>query len=155
MGIIDRDCMKQLADFAGVQQQMRTGHPPKQVDIAMAGNALVMVLHDALTAGEQNLSKDPTAAIQLQAFHRELFLSSSNRTEEEIARITGRSVLETVNEIETASKSLVYAPATGVMIQVYMLTPESNPDGDTLRNKLDSIERAEDDGLRVPPPKDH
>jgi uncharacterized protein YbcI len=99
----------------------------------MAGNALVMVLHDALTAGEQKLSKDPTAAIQLQAFHRALFLSSSNRTEEEIARITGRSVLETVNEIETASKSLVYAPATGAMIQVYMLTPESNPDGNTKR----------------------
>ena len=131
MGINDRECQKQLAEIAGVQQQLRTGHPPKQVDIAFAGDALVMVLHDALTIAEKKLLQDPHAAHQLQAFHRELFLSSSNTMKQEIARVTGRTVRESSSEIETASGSLVYAPATGVMIQVYLLNPEVNSDVDT------------------------
>ena len=153
MGINDRDCVKELAEIAGVQQQLRTGHQPKQVDIAFAGDALVVVLHDALTIAEKKLAQDPCAANQLQAFHRELFLSSSNTMKQEIARVIGRTVRETVSEIETASGSLVYAAATGVMIQVYMLTPEVNPDMNMLGDQLDSIERAEDDGLRITPPQ--
>ena len=131
MGINDRDCLKQLAEIAGVQQQLRTGHPPKQVEVAFAGDALVMVLQDALTIAEKTLSQDPHAANQLKALHRELFLSSTNTMNQEIARITGRTVRETASEIETASGSLVYAAATGVMIQVYMLNPEVNSDVDT------------------------
>ena len=107
MGIIDRDCMKQLVEFAAVQQQMRTGYPQTQVDIAMAGDVFVIVLHDKLTAGEQKPSRDPTATIQLRAFLRNLFLSSSNRTKEGIVVIIGRPVLETTNVIETESKSFI------------------------------------------------
>ena len=156
MGINDRDGLKQLAEIAGVQQQLRTGHPPKQVDIAFAGDTLVMVLHDALTTAEKQLSQDPHAANQLQAFHRELFLSSSNTMKQEIARVTGRTVRETVCELEAGFGSLVYAAATGMMIQVYMLNPEANPDIGTLNGQADSgsIQRAEDDGLRITPPQD-
>jgi uncharacterized protein YbcI len=156
VGINNRDCVKQLAEIAGVQQELRTGHTPKQVDVAFAGDALVMILHDALTTAEKKVSQDPHAASQLKAFHRELFLSSSNTMNQEIARVTGRTVRETVGEMETESGSLVYAAATGVMIQVYMLNPEANPDTSTLNDQhdSDSIERAEDDGLRITPPQD-
>ena len=125
MGNNDRDSVKQLAEIASVQQQLRTGHPPKQVDVAFAGDALVMVLHDALTTAEKKLAQDPQAGDQLQAFHRELFLNSSNTMKQEIARVTGRAVRETVGELETGAGSLVYAPMTGVMIQVYMLNPQA------------------------------
>lgn len=154
MGIIDRDCVKQLAEFAGAQQQLRTGHPSRQVDVAFAGDALVMVLHDALTITEKKLAQDPQAADQLQAFHRELFLSSSNAMKQEIARVTGRAVRETVSELETESGSLVYAPSTGVMIQVYMLNPEANQEigrGD-VQSDSRSIKRAEDEGLEIESP---
>lgn len=125
MGNNDRGIVKQLAEIASVQQQLRTGHPPKQVDVAFAGDALVMVLHDALTTAEKKLAQDPQAGDQLQAFHRELFLNSSNSMEQEIARVTGRAVRETVGELEAGAGSLVYAPMTGVMIQVYMLNPQA------------------------------
>jgi uncharacterized protein YbcI len=156
MGINDRDSLKKLAEIASVQQQLRTGHPPKQVDAAFVGDALVMVLHDALTTVEKKLAQDPKAGDQLQAFHRELFQNSSNTMKHEIARVTGRAVRETVSELETGAGSLVYAPATGVMIQVYMLSPWASPDKKTLDEPLDSssIERAEDDGLRITPPQD-
>ena len=159
MDINDRDCVKQLAEIAGVQQQLRTGHAAKQVDVAFAGDALVMVLHDALTTAEKKLSQNPNAASQLQAFHRELFLSSSNAMKQEIARITGRTVREAVGEIEPESGALVYAAATDVMVQVYMLTPEETRDtGDsnTPAGQLDSesIKPAEDDGLGVAPHSD-
>jgi len=131
MGILEPDCVEQLAAIAGVQQQLRTGHSPRRVDIACAGDALVMVLHDALTIAEKNLSQDPDAANQLQTFHRELFLNSSSAMKQEIAKVTGRTVREAVSEIETASGSLVYAAATGVMIQVYMLNPKVNSDLET------------------------
>ena len=125
MGNNDGDRVKQLAEIASAQQQLRTGHSPKQVDAAFVGDALVMVLHDALTTVEKKLAQDPQAANQLQAFHRELFLNSSSTMKQEIARVTGRSVQESVSELETGSGSVVYAPATGVMIQVYMLNPAS------------------------------
>ena len=125
MGNNDRGSVKQLAEIASVQHQLRTGHPPKQVDVAFAGDALVMVLHDALTTAEKKLAQDPQAGDQLQAFHRELFLNSSNTMKQEIARVTGRAVRETVSELETGAGSLVYAPMTGVMIQVYMLNPQA------------------------------
>ena len=127
----DRDSVKLLSEIAGVQQQLRTGHPPKRVDVAFAGNALVMVLHDALTTAEKKLAKDPKASDQLQAFHRELFLNSSNTMKQEISRVTGRAVRETVSELETGAGSLVYAPLTGVMIQVYMLNPQASPGAKT------------------------
>ena len=127
----DRDSVKQLSEIAGVQQQLRTGHLPKKVDVAFAGNALVMVLHDALTTAEKKLAQDPKACDQLQAFHRELFLNSSNTMKQEISRVTGKAVRETVSELETGAGSLVYAPLTGVMIQVYMLNPQASPGAKT------------------------
>ena len=90
MGNSDRDSVNQLAEIAGVQQQLRTGHSPQQVDVAMAGDALVLVLHDALTTVEKKLAQDPQAGDQLQAFHRELFLNSSNTMKREITRVTGK-----------------------------------------------------------------
>ena len=156
MGNNDRGSVKQLAEIASVQQQLRTGHPPKQVDAAFVGDALIMVLHDALTTAEKKLAQDPKAGDQLQAFHRELFLNSSNTMKHEIARVTGRAVQETVSELETGAGSLVYAPITGVMIQVYMLNPQASQDKNTRDEPYDSrlIERAEDDGLRITPPQD-
>ena len=124
----NRDYVKQLAEIASVQQQLRTGHPPKKVDVALAGDALVMVLHDALTTAEKKLAQDPHAGNQFRAFHRELFLNSSNTMKQEIARVTGRAVRETVGQLDTGDGSLVYAPMTGVMIQVYMLNPKASPD---------------------------
>ena len=43
---------------------------------------------------------------------------------QEIARVTGRTVRESVGEIETTSAAPVCASATGLIIQVYMLNPE-------------------------------
>lgn len=100
MGINDRERLKKLSEIASVQQQLRTGHPPKQVDAAFVGDALVMVLHDALTTAEKNLAQDPKAGDQLRAFHRELFLTSSHTMKQEIARVTGRAVRETASELK-------------------------------------------------------
>ena len=156
MGINDRDRLKKLAEIASVQQQLRTGHPPKQVDAAFVGDALVMVLHDALTTAEKKLAQDPKAGDQLRAFHRELFLNSSNTMKQEIARVTGRAVRETVSELEAGAGSLVYAPLTGVMIQVFMLNLQASPGAKTRDEPLDStlIERAEDNGSRITLPQD-
>ena len=137
MGINDRDRLKKLAEIASVQQQSRTGHPPKQVDAAFVGDALVMVLHDALTTAEKKLAQDPQAGAQLRAFHRELFLNSSNTMKHEIARVTGRTVQETVSELEAGAGSLVYAPITGLMIQVYLLNPQASPGAKTRNGPLD------------------
>ena len=143
--------MEKLAEIDGVQQQLRSGHRPKHVDVALAGDALVMVFQDALTPAEQELSQDPDAASQLQAFHRELFLSSTKTMNTEIARVTGRSVRETATETGTATGALTCSPTAGVMVQVYMLNPESNSETGEQWEQDDAIERAEDEGMRVTP----
>ncbi len=49
----------------------------------------------------------------------------------EIERITGRKVRESAAEIETRNRSVVHVFTTGAMVQVYLLTPQSDSDQPT------------------------
>jgi uncharacterized protein YbcI len=154
---------EQLATLASRLQAQRAGHAPKAVTVVLSEDTLVVTLHEALTPAEKALSCSPEGAAQVQEFHRQLFASSTEEMRQEIARITGRQVREAIAEVETATGTVVHAFTTGAMVQVFLLLPESNPitdlkgdanrDGDTdLDDETeDQIERAEDDGLRMPP----
>ena len=104
-----------------------------------------MTLHDALTPAEKALTRTSEGAAQVQEFHRQLFSSSSESMRQEIKRITGREVREATAEIETATGAVIHAFTTGVMVQMFLLTPVVVPYTATDRG---SIERADDDGFR-------
>ncbi len=137
---------QQLALVASRLQEKRTGHVPTAVTVVLEEDTLVVNLHDALTPAEKALAKSPAGAAQVQEFHRQLFANASDEMRQEIKRITGRQVREAAAEIETTTGTVVHAFSTGAMVQVYLLTqgtlPNANTDGD-------SIERADDEGLRV------
>lgn len=149
---------QQIAEVARVLQQQRTGHAPKAVTVVLSEDTLVVTLHEALTPAEKELARSPLGAAQVQDFHRHLFSSSTDEMRREIQRITGRQVREAAAEIETATGTVVHAFTTGAMVQVYLLSPVVLPDGDTDRDSVDQLQRANDDGLRVAPaagfPKD-
>ena len=129
---------QQLADVARVCQQQRTGLAPTAVTAVLSDDTLVVTLHNALTPAERDLARTSEGAAQVQEFHRQLFFSESESMRQEIRRITGREVREATAEIETATGAVVHAFTTGSMVQVFLLTPES--------------ERADDDG-RCPSPE--
>lgn len=144
----DLTIAEQLAEVASALQFQRTGHAPRAVTVVLSEDTLVVTLHDALTPAERALAESPAGAAQVQDFHRELFASCTEEMRQAIKRITGRDVREAAAEIETATGTVFHAFTTGAMVQMFLLTPGAH----TGRGANgDSIERAEDDGLRVTP----
>jgi uncharacterized protein YbcI len=112
---------QQIAQVAIAYQTERTGHAPASVTVVLSDETLVITLHDALTPAEKALALSPVGAAQVQEFHRQLFLSSTDRLRKEIKRITGREVREAAAEIEPTTGTVVHAFTTGNVVQVYRL----------------------------------
>ena len=147
--IIDTNIAEELARVASRLQEQRTGHPPKAVTVVLGEETLVVTLHEALTQAERALSHTAEGAAQVQEFHRQLFANSTDEMLNEIRRIAGREVREAGAEIETATGTIIHAFTTGAMVQVYLLAPAVVPPGSS-----ESVNRAEDDGMRVMPAVD-
>ncbi len=112
---------QQIAKVAAAHQKKQTGHAPTSVNVVLSEDTLVITLHDALTLAEKALAMSPEGAVQVQEFHRQLFLSSAQPLRDEIKRITGRDVREAAAEVEPASGTVVHAFTTGNLVQVHTL----------------------------------
>jgi uncharacterized protein YbcI len=113
---------EQVAQMAKALQQQRTGHAPKAVTVALGEGTLVITMHDALTPAEKALALNSIGALQVQEFHRQLFLASADALRKEIKRITGRDVREAAAEIVPATGAIVHAFTTGNVVQVFLLS---------------------------------
>ena len=154
MNLTDPNIAEQLATVAKSLQTERTGHAPGDVKVVLSENMLVVILQDALTVAEQRLSQDSKGADHVQRFHRELFATSTKEMNLEIRRITGRDVREQAAEIETQSGTAVHALTGGAMVQVYWLSSQHAQATEPATSlERESINRAEDDGLRFVPPE--
>jgi uncharacterized protein YbcI len=112
---------QEIAQVAIAYQTERTGHVPASVTVVLSDETLVITLHDALTPAEKALALSPVGAVQVQEFHRQLFLNSADTLRKEIKRITGREVREAVAEIEPVTGTVVHAFTTGNVVQVFRL----------------------------------
>lgn len=112
---------EQVAQAIRVFQEQRTGYPPKAVTVVLSDDTLVVTLHEALSPAEKALSCTPEGAVQVQEYHRQLFVDSVDLLREEIKRITGVAVGEAAAEIETTTGAIVHAFTTGTMVQVFQL----------------------------------
>jgi len=113
---------QQIAQAAIAFEQRRTGsHVPKSVSVVLSDSTLVITLHEALSPAERALAKSPAGAAQMQAFHRQLFASSSDSLRQEIKRITGMEVREATAEVEPEAGAVVQAFTTGTVVQVFLL----------------------------------
>ena len=115
---------EQVAQVAIDFQTERTGHAPASITVVLSEDTLVITMHDALTPAEKALALSPAGAAQVREFHRQLFLSAPDSLREEIKRITGREVRESVAEVEPASGTVVHAFTTGNVVQVYLLSKD-------------------------------
>lgn len=138
--------MQRLARVACTLQRQRTGVAPNAVTALLSDNTLVVTMEDALTPAEQALVRTTQGATQVQEFHRQLFASSSDSMREKIKTITGRDVREATVEIETNAGAIAHAFTSGVMVQVFLLTPELDSYEGSDR---ESMERADDDGFHL------
>jgi len=146
MNETNSDFAQQLARLAKRFQEQRTGHAPKAVNVVLSDDTLIITLHEALTPAEKALARTSNGSAQVQEFHRRLFADSTEEMRQEIKRITGRQVREAVVEVETATGAIVHVFSTGAMVQVFLLSQNTNSDANS---DSDSIDRANDDGLRV------
>jgi uncharacterized protein YbcI len=112
---------QQIAQAAIGFEQRRTGHTPKSVTVVMSDNTLMITLHGALTPAERALARSPAGAAQVQDFHRQLFISAAGSLREEIKRITGVEVRESVAEVEPNTGTVVQAFTTGTVVQLFLL----------------------------------
>lgn len=118
---------QQVALAASAFQKQLSGHAPKTVTVVLAGETLVITMHDALTPAEQALAATPAGAAKVQEFHRQLFISSSNAFRQEIARITGVDVREAAAEVETATGTVMHAFTSGTVVQLFQLAGVVSP----------------------------
>lgn len=115
--------MAQKVARAAIEFQQRlTGHAPKSVTVVLSESTLVITLHGALTPAEQMMASDAEGASKVQAFHRQLFASSSESMRREIKRITGVDVREAAAEVDPFTRSVVHAFTSGTMVHVYQLS---------------------------------
>jgi uncharacterized protein YbcI len=118
----DSTMARQIAQAASAFEQQRTGHGPQSVTVVLSDHTLVITLHGALTPAEKALAKTPEGAAQLQEFHRQLFINSSDSLRQEIKRITGVEVREAATELEPATGKMVQVFTTGTTVQVFLLS---------------------------------
>ena len=124
---------QQVAEVVIAFQTTGTGHSPASVTVVVSDDTLVITLHDALTPAEKALAQSAEGAAQVQEFHRQLFLASSDRLRKEIKRITGREVREAAAEVEPATGAVVHAFTTGNVVQVFLLSDKLSPEIDGKR----------------------
>jgi uncharacterized protein YbcI len=99
----------------------RTGHAPQSANVVLNEDTLVVTVRGALSAAEKAAARSPAAAAQMQEFHRQLFVSSSEALRNEIKRITGVPVREARLEVETMTGAVMERFATGTVVQVFLL----------------------------------
>lgn len=112
---------QQIARAASAFEQRITGHAPESVTVVLSDDTLVVTLHGALSPAETELARSPDGAAQVQEFHRQLFLHSSDSLRQEIRRILGAEVREAAAEAEPAAGSVVKVFTTGTVVEVFLL----------------------------------
>jgi uncharacterized protein YbcI len=128
----DQTMAHQIAEAAIEYERRRTGHSPDSATVVLNGDTLVVTLHGSLSPAEKDLAKTPEGAAQVQEFHRQLFISSSESLREEIQRITGVEVREATAEVEPTTGTVVHVFTSGTMVQVFLLArtiPSATWDG--------------------------
>jgi uncharacterized protein YbcI len=112
---------RQIARAASAFQREAAGRSPESVAVALAGTTLVVTLHGALSRAEQALARTQAGVTLLQDFHRGVFASAGGPLRREVARVTGTEVLETMVEIQAATRTvvLVFALAGTVPPEVW------------------------------------
>jgi len=125
---IKKTMAQQVAKAASDFQLQRTGHAPKSVTVVLSDSTLVITMHGALTPAEQALATNPAGAAQVQEFHRQLFVTSSEDLRQAIKRITGVDVREAASDVETTTGTVVHAFTNGTMVQVFLLAEELSPE---------------------------
>jgi len=119
---------QEIAEAVMAFQHQTTGHAPKAVTVVLSQDTLVITLHEALSPAEKDLARSPAGAAQVEEFHRQLFSSSSRSLREEIKRITGVEVRETVAEVEPTTGAVVQAFTSNAMVQVFRLAQSAPGD---------------------------
>lgn len=112
---------RQIAEAALAFHQQRTGHTPTSVTAVIGQDTVVITLHGALSPAEHVLAQSQDGANQVREFHRELFTNSAAALREEIKRITGVEVRESVADVEPTIGSVVQVFTTGAMVQMFQL----------------------------------
>jgi uncharacterized protein YbcI len=127
---------EQIAEVATVFQQQRTGHEPKSVSVVLSGDTLVVTLHGALSPAEQAMAQSPQGAVQVQEFHRQLFLNAADTLRHDIKRITGMDVREATAEVDPKTGALVKVFTSGTMVQVFLLSGKVPSDSFIAESKI-------------------
>jgi uncharacterized protein YbcI len=118
---------QRIATAAHDFQVSGTGRPPASITVVLSTDTLVITLHGALSPAEKAMAQTPEGAVQVQEFHRQLFLSSVETMRSDIERITGVAVREAAIEVETLTGAVVHAFTSGTLVHVFQLASTIPP----------------------------
>ena len=112
---------EQIAQAASEFERQRTGHAPHSVTVVLSDNTLVITVHGFLSPAEKSMTMSPEGAAQMQEFHRQVILASSDTLRQQIKEITGVDVRQATAEVEPKTGAVVQIFTTGTTVQVFLL----------------------------------
>ena len=112
---------EQIAQVVIEFERQRTGHAPHSVTVVLSDHTLVITVHGFLSPIEKSAAKNPEGAAQLQEFHRQVFLASSEALRQKIRAITGVDVCQSTAEVDPKTGTVVQVFTTGTVVQVFLL----------------------------------
>ena len=111
---------KRIADEAVAFETLATGHQPDSVMVTVSDKTVVVAMVSALTPAERAAATSAIGAAQVEAYHRQLFVSGSERLRKSIERIAGVPLGAATACLDVGAGTIVEGLATGNDLEIHM-----------------------------------
>jgi uncharacterized protein YbcI len=111
---------KQIAGEAAAFEQRTTGREPESVMVTVCDKTLVVTMVTSLTPAERATAVNSIGAAQVQAYHRELFVSASDNLSKSIEQITGVRLGAATVRVDPGAGTIVEGLSTGSDLDVFV-----------------------------------
>jgi uncharacterized protein YbcI len=142
---------KRIADEAVAFEMLATGHQPDSVMVTVSDKTVVVAMVSALTPAERVAAASAIGAAQVEAYHRQLFVSSSGQLRKNIERIAGIPLGAATACLDVGAGTIVEGLATGNDLEIHMFAGNAravaaNAGHQTAGGASSAMSRPQDEG---------
>jgi len=111
---------KQIAGEAVAFERRANGREPEAVMVTVCDKTLVVAVVTSLTPAERAAAVNVIGASQIQAYHRHLFVSTSDNLRKSIEQITGVPLGAVTVRVDAGTGTVVEGLSTGNDLDVFL-----------------------------------
>jgi uncharacterized protein YbcI len=111
---------KRIADEAVAFEKLTTGRQPHSVMVTVSDKTVVVAMVTALTPAERAAATSVIGAAHVEAYHRRLFVSTSEQLRKSIEQIAGVPLGAATASLDGGTGMIVEGLATGNELEIHM-----------------------------------